>query len=97
MPRFGVGCPLDASDSNEEADALSRGDTTGFDSSLRVDIDLEAVQWRVLDQVLRWGAELEEGRSEYKSPEAVAARRAAPAQPRIKKRKGERLRDREKW
>ena len=76
---------------NEEADALSRGVTAGFSPSLRVHVDLQRVQWHVLREALRWGAELDDGAKE---------RRAMAAQGRGRGRKrarDQRLRVRDPW
>ena len=40
---------------NEEADALSRGVTDGFDAALRAEVDLSTASWHIFDAALLWG------------------------------------------
>ena len=80
-------------DTNEEADALSRGVSDGFDPALRIEVDLATVPWRIFGEALRWGQDL---------ADEVAARRAGGG-PRLQRRparkrpRGERLRARDPW
>ena len=80
---------------NEEADALSRGDHTGFAAALRVHVDLDQVRWHVFGEALKWGSDFER---------EAAGRRAAVAQERARARPGgrkrprdQRLRARDPW
>ena len=45
---------------NREADALTNGDTSGFDPRLEVKIDDKVLEWIILPQVLAMGKEAEE-------------------------------------
>ncbi len=47
---------------NQEADALSNGVTSGFDDRLRVDVNLGATPWLILDRILIAGQDFERTR-----------------------------------
>ena len=82
-------------DANEEADALSRGVTEGFDESRRVHVDPAAVDWHVLPEALRWGEELKadiEAKRVADGPGGARGRRFGRKRPRQ-----ERLRVRDPW
>ncbi len=79
-------------DSNEEADALSRGDTTGFDPAHRVTLDLENLPLQVMNDMMKQGQELQalkqQRRAETHAPHTEARRASRPEQ---------RLKTREPW
>ncbi len=79
-------------DSNEEADALSRGITTGFDPSHRIPLDPEKLPLQVMGDMMKQGQELQELKQQ---------RRAATHQPRTTARRAskpdQRLKVREPW
>jgi hypothetical protein len=43
---------------NQEADDLTNGDFTKFDSRLRMEVDLAKIKWLVLGDVLDWSKEI---------------------------------------
>ncbi len=78
-------------DLNEEADNLSKGIYTGFEPSRRVPLAVEEVKWHVLDEFMKLGAnfcqETKRLREQHHQGPAHGSKR----------RRGDRLRDREPW
>ena len=79
--------------SNEEADALSRGVTTGFADQLRARITLSEVPWRVFNEALSWGDELGLGPAQLRAGRGQGHELGRGK----RRRRGERLRDRDPW
>ena len=81
---------------NEEADALTNGDTRHFSENLEVKVDLEKLKLGVLDRLLQVGEayflEVEAARSKEKIRKAQD-----PGGDSGKRRKGDALRDRDPW
>lgn len=76
---------------NEEADSLTNGDYTAFDPSLRIHVDISAVQWLVLDELMSVATAL------YDQVRLVRACCNPGAVPAPRTRPEERLRQREPW
>ena len=76
---------------NAEADRLSKGELDGFDPRLRVDIDAKHVDLLLLDDFMKLGLEFHEDNQRKK-----LARRGVGFKG-VKRKRGERLRDREPW
>ena len=82
-------------DANEEADALSRGVTTGFSAERRVVVDPARLSWYILPDALRWGEQLKQATDARKSegaPTGARARRHGR-----KRARHERLKARDPW
>ncbi len=79
-------------ESNEEADALSRGITNGFNPLYRIDLDIPRLPLLILPRMLELGRELQELKATRRAAEHPPGgrRRAAPA------RKGG-LKERDPW
>ena len=75
---------------NKEADALSKGDFTGFRVENRVPVDLATTSWLVPDRALEWGAAFEKEASSRNRETRVG-------RPGKRKRAEERLRVRDPW
>ncbi len=78
-------------DLNAEADALSNGRTHGFEPSNRVDIDVGGIRWLVLDDVMSLGL------SFHTENTRKRLERTGKFFQTSKRRRGQRLRDREPW
>ena len=76
---------------NAEADALTNQWFTGFDESKRIQVNLEAIQWKILP------AMLEAGKDYY--TELRGAREAAKRErrPQLKRKAADSLRTRDPW
>ena len=83
---------------NEEADALTNGVFHHFRPENRIEVDLETLQFGVLNGLLRDGQEYFDEVESLRSAERTArrARGIAPTG-RRRKRAGDALRDREPW
>ena len=81
---------------NEEADALTNGDYRHFDEALRIPVDLEKLQFRVLNELFREGDEYVKELDALKAAEkAAVTKRKGSSQDSIKTpKKGREL---EKW
>lgn len=86
-------------DKNEEADALTNDDFSGFKEENRIRIDLKNHRWRVLRELMEEGlrlyAELEKEKAAFKAKEEE--QRDAPTQKRLKKKKQASLKQRSPW
>ena len=84
---------------NEEADALTNWDFRHFDLKRRIDVDLGALKFNIMDDLFESGEaylkELESLRS--KSKAATAPTSADASGEKRRKKKGEALRDRDPW
>ena len=78
---------------NREADCLDDWLFAGFSSHLRVRSSLEDIQWLVMPGLLEAGAKFYEGAKRETKGQVKGPARAVAS----RKRKGERLRDREPW
>ena len=82
---------------NEEADALTNSDFRHFDSSKRVEVDLDQLNFVILNDLFAEGdaytAELAALKLQEKERKASAAGKLPPA----KRRKGEALREKDPW
>ncbi len=79
-------------DANEEADALSRGVTTGFNPEHRVHLDVKNLPLHVMEPMMRQGQEFQI----MKQQRRAAEHRQSTPKPRAA-RAGNRLRDRDPW
>ena len=81
---------------NEDADALTNGDTRHFSENLEVKVDLDKLKFGVLDRLIQVGEayflEVEAARSNEKVRKAHD-----PGGDSRKRRKGDALRDRDPW
>ena len=84
---------------NEEADALTNWDFRHFDMKRRIDVDLSALKFNIMDDLFEAGEaylkELEVLRSKSKATTAPTSADASGEKRR--KKKGEALRDRDPW
>ncbi len=76
---------------NSEADALSKGDFTGFEPALRIEVDPSRIEWLLLDRVVKIGLDFHQDNLRKKAE--VKSRAYRPP----KVRRGQRLRDRDPW
>ncbi len=79
-------------DANEEADALSRGITTGFSPEHRVHLDVKSLPLQVMETMMKQGQEFQA----LKQQRRAAEHRQTAPKPRAA-RAGNRLRDRDPW
>ena len=84
---------------NEEADALTNWDFRHFDMKRRIDVDLGALKFNIMDDLFDAGEaylkDLEDLRSKSKAVAASASTEASGEKRR--KKKGDALRDRDPW
>ena len=80
---------------NEEADALTNEDFTGFDPKLRIHVDPSAVKWRVLPEMIRYGSDLQARIAEAK--EELKSSRSQQATKGVKRKAGSSLRETDPW
>ena len=82
---------------NEEADALTNGNFSGFTPELRVPFDLGSFGWIVLDGLMKAGGELQREKQRLKAAAALAGGGGGALQAGKKRRREDRLRVREPW
>ena len=75
-------------DPNQEADRLSNLDTKGFNPELEIKLELKDQPWIVLQELLRAGEKFQEAKER---DEAVRL------EEQVRRRKEDKLRNREKW
>ena len=80
-------------EANQEADALSNQDSTGFTEELRVPLSLEKEKWIVLQEMLAHGELFEKEKKEVREQARATANTRAP----FRKRKQAKLKEREPW
>ena len=80
---------------NTEADALSNLELGGFDPEKRVVIDVAGGSWPVMAEMIRVGQEFYVETLELKKARKLEG--GASFRRQVRKRAGERLRDREPW
>ena len=79
---------------NQEADALTNSEFAAFDPSLRIPVDLNKLDFKVMHRLLEKGeAYFEELQAAKERQKAEAARGVPPG----KRRRGETLRERDPW
>ena len=80
-------------ESNQEADALSNQNSTGFTEELRVPLSLEDEKWIVLQEMLTQGEIFEKERKAVREQTRVAAQTSSH----IRKGQQTKLKEREPW
>jgi hypothetical protein len=80
---------------NEEADALTNEDFSGFDPKLRIHVDPSAVKWRVLPEMSKYGSDLQarvaEAKEKLKSSQSQLSTKG------VKRKAGSSLRETDPW
>jgi hypothetical protein len=79
-------------DQNEEADALTNNDFAAFNPALRVDVEVDKINWLILPKMLEVASSIYERVQEAKATRAKAVVPAAPPS-----FKGKSLRQRDPW
>ena len=83
---------------NEEADALTNGEFHHFDPSFRIPVDLDKLEFVVLNELFREGDSYVSELAELKAAELEKKRSATTSSSAAsKKKKGGSLRERDPW